>query len=823
MANSKKPLTLGDIISTQKKGDIQMSEFMRAQIAAKQAEFSKEPEEAQIISKPQKPSVTNKITSDSANVTKLIDAVEKNTKQLSILTDLILKKNTSVVSSATPNIVSKIKPTTITEEKRQLDNTKEQQVEQAAVDDKKVDLLEKIEKNTEGLSSLKNLSKDKPKETTGPNLGLLGTGLAIGLGTIVGIIQAQVKTIKFFFDLAKKLTPDIIAKKISAIYDNTVKLFSSFNDKITSTIKNSITFIETGFNQVTLYFKNVFSKIKGLFSFDSQSNIGKVLTFIKDIITKFVAPFTEAFSELKSLVSGPIGKAVSFIQETFGFIGKYLGAFASKIGVVSKIVSKIFYPITIIMTLWDTVKGAIEGFEKEGIIGGIKGAIKGFFDSLIFAPIDMIKNATAWILGIFGFDKAEKFLKSFSLEKTFNEVIDAIFSPIETIKNIFTKIIDFFKNIEIPAIDLPLIGKMGPWKPFSDSKQESKAEKQTSATTATPSTNQRSSTTRELTKDELISKREALVKRGPRKPGDFISEDIHQKQIEALDAAITGKATATETKTVAKSAEAQPATKATATETKTVAKSAEAQPATKVTPTLAPVQRAPVTSLQKDSKATDVSDASSQLSVEQLKAKREALVKRGPLIPGDSISEMHYQRKLDLYDAAIAGKATATITKTEQTQPLDKASPVQKAPVTSLQPSSNNTLTGGTNDMTLDELKAERAKIVKRGPIGKGPMAEQSYNNRLDLIDAAIAGKATATITRQSGNAQQLTPNIGKAVYDRSMENKTAAMNTSAAPAAPTIVSAPTQVNNSSQNAIIKTPIRNTDSTLMTYLKSRFA
>ena len=540
------------------------------------------------------------------------------------------------------------------------------------------------------------------------------------------------------------------------------------------------------------------------------------------------------------------------------------------------------------MTLWDTVKGAIEGFEKEGIIGGIKGAIKGFFDSLIFAPIDMIKNATAWILGVFGFDKAEKFLKSFSLEKTFNEVIDAIFSPIETIKNIFTKIIDFFKNIEIPAIDLPLIGKIGPWKPFSDSKQESKAEKQTSATTATPSTNQRSSTTRELTKDELISKREALVKRGPRKPGDFISEDIHQKQIEALDAAIAGKATATETKTVAKSA--------------------EAQPATKVTPTLAPVQRAPVTSLQKDSKATDVSDASSQLSVEQLKAKREALVKRGPLIPGDSISEMHYQRKLDLYDAAIAGKATATITKTEQTQPLDKASPVQKAPVTSLQPSSNNTLTGGTNDMTLDELKAERAKIVKRGPIGKGPMAEQSYNNRLDLIDAAIAGKATATITkteqtqpldkaspvqkapvtslqpssnntltggtndmtldelkaerakivkrgpigkgpmaeqsynnrldlidaaiagkatatitRQSGNAQQLTPNIGKAVYDRSMENKTAAMNTNSVSAAPTIVSAPTQVNNSSQNAIIKTPIRNTDSSLMSFNRSRFA
>ena len=71
-------------------------------------------------------------------------------------------------------------------------------------------------------------------------------------------------------------------------------------------------------------------------------------------------------------------------------------------------------------TLWDTVKGAIAGFEEGGIVGGISGAIKGFFNSLITAPLDMLKDAVAWVLDLFGFENAAKVLDSFSFTDTFN-------------------------------------------------------------------------------------------------------------------------------------------------------------------------------------------------------------------------------------------------------------------------------------------------------------------------------------------------------------------------------------------------------------------
>lgn len=100
----------------------------------------------------------------------------------------------------------------------------------------------------------------------------------------------------------------------------------------------------------------------------------------------------------------------------------------------------------------------LAGFEEGGIVGAIGGAIKGFFNSLIFGPLDMIKDAIAWVLGIFGFDNAKKLLESFSLESMFSGLVDALFyipkqiqklltSPIESLKNLGTFISDAFGSI----------------------------------------------------------------------------------------------------------------------------------------------------------------------------------------------------------------------------------------------------------------------------------------------------------------------------------------------------------------------------------------
>ena len=660
MADKNKPLTLADIISTQKKGDIQMSEFMRAQIAVKQAEIAKESSEAQIISKPEKPVIANKPL-ESTNISKLIVAIEKNTKQLSMLTDLMLKKNTNVISSVMPSITPQIQPTTITEQKRQLDNGKEQQIEQAATDEKKVNLLEKIEKNTEGLSVLKDLSKDKSKETAGPNLSLLGTGLAIAIGSAIGIVQGQIKAIKLFssvivdtLKVISKVFKDIAMsvspikngiKSVQDVVSGITKYFSDISDigkDLSLAIRKKIAGIFTGISfQIDLvsnFFTELSNSIKKLFDNNKIKSVTSVFKELIDILGRFAEPFVDAFNLIKDALSGPVGKAVGSIKQTFSAITEYIGAFASKIGVVSKIVGKIFYPITVIMTLWDTVKDAIEGFKKDGIIGGIKGALQGFLSSLVTGPLDLLKDATAYVAGLFGFDNVKNILKSFSIEKIVNDFIQA---PIDTIKNIFSSIADILSNIQIPAIGFELFGKkvqIGPWQPFK--------------------------------------KEQAVV--GP-----------------------------------------------------------AAKPATEASPAAMPTM-------------------------------------------------------------------------------------AEKAPMTGLQSVVNPRSSGDLSSMSKEQLIDYRKKVESRGPIGNGVMSQESYNRKLELIDSAIDSKTAEIIQKSDTRLQSLTT-PSATIYNKSMENRAAEMNTNVVSAAPTIVSAPTQVNNSSQNAIIKTPIRNTDSSLMSFNRSRFA
>jgi len=707
MADKNKPLTLADIISTQKKGDIQMSEFMRAQIAAKQAEFAKESSEAQIISKPQKPAIANKPILESTNISKLIDAIEKNTKQLSMLTDLMLKKNTNITSSTSPNniiksqssnisqtqtnqniispitssITSQIQPTTVTEEKRQLDNTKEQQIEQTAIQEKNVDLLEKIEKNTEGLSALKDLSKDKSKETAGPNLGLLGTGLAIAIGSAIGIVQGQIKAIKLFssvivdtLKVISKVFKDIAMsvspikngiKSVQDVVSGITKYFSDISDigkDLSFAIRKKIAGIFTGISfQIDLvsnFFTELSNSIKKLFDNNKIKSVTSVFKELIDILGRFAEPFVDAFNLIKDALSGPVGKAVGSIKQTFSAITEYIGAFASKIGVVSNIVGKIFYPITVIMTLWDTVKGAIEGFKKDGIIGGIKGALQGFLSSLITGPLDLLKDAAAYVAGLFGFDNVKNILKSFSIEKIVNDFIQA---PIDTIKNIFSSIADILSNIKIPAIGFELFGKkvqIGPWQPF-------KKEQAAAATQA-------------------------------------------------------------------------------------------AAPATEASP------------------------------------------------------------------AATPSAAASTTTSAAGITPTARPAMAEKAPMTGLQSVVEPKNSGDLSSMSKEQLIDYRKKVESRGPIGNSAMSQESYNRKLELIDSAIDSKTAEIIQKSDTRSQSLTT-PSATIYNKSMENKAAEMNTNSVSASPTIVNAPTQVNNSSQNAIIKTPIRNADATLMTYLKSRFA
>jgi len=360
----------------------------------------------------------------------------------------------------------------------------EDKEEAAKIEKEQTDTLKKIAENTDP----KNIKKEKKEEVkdSGLGLGAVITGITVALSALAGVISAYVKNIKFFLNL---LTPDALKIKIGDTFSNIQKMFSEFGLKIQKILSES------------------FTKLKSLFVFDETSNIGKIISKFKSGLDKFLIPFKEAFSTIQSLMSGSvkglsfIGDIVSKISNTISSVGKYL----SKIGVLFKgvfsVVEKIALPLFAIMTLWDTVKGTIEGFEKNGIIGAIGGAIKGLINSLIMAPLDMLKSAVSWITGAFGFDKVEQLLDAFSFEGMFSTFIDALTSPLDALSSIVDKvggmideyimqplanafapvteffksikdsIVGFFEAIEIPKIGftIPIINKevsIGPFYPF---------------------------------------------------------------------------------------------------------------------------------------------------------------------------------------------------------------------------------------------------------------------------------------------------------------------------------------------------------------------
>lgn len=426
----------------------------------------------------------------------------------------------------------------------------EQQIEGNRARDAQTGLLSKIEENTRGMGG-KPEGKKKEKEEDSSwlsNIGKFGLMIAGALGAIAGLFSAQFKTMKFFASLLadgaaqvgkalKGLVKFLGLDGFAASIADKFKQVVTFVEGIIDTVKSKITKVGS---TIAAFFEESVTKFKQYFSFFQESKVGKMLasigTFITDTISRFAKPFTEAFSALGG--DGVVMKIVNSIKDFFGGMGDYFSKFSKVFGVVSKIVSKIAYPLQIIMGLWDTVKGAMEGYEKEGIFGAIQGGITGLINGVFMSFFDLVKDGISWILEKIGFKDAAKFLDSFTFSDLFSSLMDKIFHPIRTLQeafdsldlkalifepmaqawswlnetlggipqkivdnidmyivqplaNIFApvtamfkdmagKVIGFFKDFSIPGVSIKIPFKddplkIGPWYPFKgDSKSEEK-------------------------------------------------------------------------------------------------------------------------------------------------------------------------------------------------------------------------------------------------------------------------------------------------------------------------------------------------------------
>ena len=333
--------------------------------------------------------------------------------------------------------------------------TYEDVIENKRLQEEQLKLLQKLTEKKE--EDQKTAEKQKSTER---GIGGILTALAVSLGTVVGYIKGYVKILK---SITEAITPDELIKSI----------------------KNGFTKVKDFFGNVGKFIAEQFDKVKKMFSFgDEGSKIGKALESIKSTVSNFFEPIKDG---LKMIEEGSdfvkkgvtwIDGIVDTIKGFFGGVSKFSGSFVKVFKGTMKVFEKLALPLTVIMAIWDSVKGAIEGFEKEGVVGAIKGAITGLVDSLVTGPLDMLKSAVSWIVGAFGFEEAEKFLDSFSFSDLFKQYIDAIFSPVDTLKKMFDGAVDIIKNISIPEISftIPIIDKkvsIGPFYPFGKSEEKS--------------------------------------------------------------------------------------------------------------------------------------------------------------------------------------------------------------------------------------------------------------------------------------------------------------------------------------------------------------
>jgi len=305
------------------------------------------------------------------------------------------------------------------------------------------ELIDSVETNTKTLAE-KIAAIDTSFDFGGfiPNLiaGILATLTSVLAGTLMGAIMGAFKEAKLWSKLINKLTGGIFPKIIKGFGIDGIKL--SFNEKMLK-ISKAMGKIGTTFGSIGETFKGVTASIKLAIA---ESSIGKAITSVGTFISAQAALLKESFMLMKTSIGGllkgvaggggPAGGGGFFarISKGFGSVTKFIGSFGklftsigTTAGKVAGFVAKIFVPLRAVMVLFDTVMGAWDGFQAEGVLGGIKGAIKGLFKGMIGSILDLVKDGISWIANKFGFGEISESLDSFSFVEEFDKLVDFVF------------------------------------------------------------------------------------------------------------------------------------------------------------------------------------------------------------------------------------------------------------------------------------------------------------------------------------------------------------------------------------------------------------
>ena len=293
----------------------------------------------------------------------------------------VTKKLFSAVSTPLKNAFTMDSKSNIEDQKKENEERREGEANKTLMEDIRDGILGIQEGLIKGLAGL----KDK---------GLMGLGILAGL-----IAAPFAALVAFFTQLGAeiKMLDKFMKGGLSRLFRPIIKFFDAISALFDTNAKG----------------------MKGLARFERASKVfGRY--------TKQVFRFFDSIADAFRPISNGVRKALGFVKTSTAVMDgfKPVIKFAQTIG---KTLGKIFLPITIIMTLFDTVSGAVKGYEDGGWLGALEGGLTGLINSIIGMPLDLLKSAVAWMLGMFGFDNAAEALKSFSFKTLISDAIGAVF------------------------------------------------------------------------------------------------------------------------------------------------------------------------------------------------------------------------------------------------------------------------------------------------------------------------------------------------------------------------------------------------------------
>jgi len=294
--------------------------------------------------------------------------------------------------------------------------------------------------------------------------------------SVSSAMKSAVANIKGMFGGGGK--PGMMGKMIAAVKVGITKMMPFIKDlgTLVKTIATNIKAITVGIGG---FFAGAMGSLKALTGLNFKPTmLSKPFIAASKLMGRFFAPlkdFTQLFARVfepmiknlnaagKSTKSASKGvqtlgttivnffKALKPVKTAFGVLGKVAAAFSG----IGRVFGRLFLPITIIMGIFDGLKGANKEMEKykdagffSKLFAGTMGFLSGVLQGLIGIPLDLLKSLVGWIAGKLGFEGVQEFLSNFSFADSIGQLFSAIIGGV----------MGFVQSIKDTIADIGIMG-----------------------------------------------------------------------------------------------------------------------------------------------------------------------------------------------------------------------------------------------------------------------------------------------------------------------------------------------------------------------------